>query len=336
MCNRWLLLIVAGALLLTSCNQANDITDTPTSTHSATTTKHPTATATSKDIPTSTSQPTQTPEPTPAKAQALPPGESIRANLFGLVPPDSLSVGYCDFQQIREDPEIESAFEAVPDVCSDLFSIPEGRVDQLIAFGRKPDDSTRAMMGIIYILYGEFADVTLPELVQEFEFEDLILQESQGFEYMVEEQGEPFNSAVMIMNESTIVWGEESGILAVIDTALGLNSPPLGDLGAVLPHVLTASVLKNCPKYEDLGCTALVIHALAKGTGSDLLLLQVYQFEDPDSAANTLDTIITDIESGNSIQFGSMKIRGDSITQEGRFIIVEDFLPMEDIGKVFE
>jgi hypothetical protein len=308
----------------------------PTGVPSVTATKRPTATTTPTDIPTGTHQPSQTPEPTPIKEQVLPSGDSIQVNLFGLVPPDSLSVGYCDFQLIMEDPELKSAFEAAPDVCSSLFSIPKGRVDQLISFGRKPDDSARVMMGIISILYGEFSDVTLPELVKGFEFDDLVLKEYQGFEYMVEEMGEPFNFAVMIMDESTIVFGEESGVLAVVDTALGLNSPHLVDMGAVLPPALTASVLSNCPKYEDLGCTGLVIHALAKGTNSDLLLLQVYQFEAPDLAANALDTIVADIESGTTIQFGSMKIKGDTITHEGRFIIIEDFLPFEDIGMVFE
>ena len=334
--NRWLFLMIAGILLLVGCSQAAEITDIPTSVPSATATKYPTAAATPTVKLTSTTQPTQTREPTPIKEQALPSGDSIQADLFGLVPPDSLSAGYCDFQMIREDPELKSAFEAVPDVCSDLFSIPGGRVDQLIAFGRKPDDSTQVMMGIIYILYGEFTDVTLPELVQEFGFEDLVLQEYQGFEYMVEEQGEPFSSAVMIMNKSTIVWGEVSGVMAIIDTALGLNSPHLADLGAVLPPVLTASVLRNCPQYEGLGCTALVIPALAQGIDSDLLLLQVYQFEDANLAANALETITADIESGNTTQFGSMKIRGDTITQDRRFIIIEDVLPIENIGSVFE
>lgn len=336
MVNRWLLLMMAGTVLLASCSQAAEMTAIPSGVPSTTTPKHPTATTAPTDLPTSTHQSSQTPEPTPIKEQVLPPGDSIQVNLFGLVPPDSLSAGYCDFQLIMEDPEIKSAFEAAPDVCPFLFSIPRGRVDQLISFGRKPDDSARVMMGILYILNGEFTDLTLSELVKEFEFEDLVLQEYQGFEYMVEEKGEPFNSAVMIMNESTIVFGEESGVLAVINTALGLNSPHLADLGAVLPPALTASVLSNCPKYEDLGCTGLVIHALAKGTSSDLLLLQVYQFEDPDLAANALDTIVSDIESGNTIQFGSMKMKGDTITNVGRFIIVEEFLPIEDIGMVFE
>jgi hypothetical protein len=328
--------MMAGALLLASCSQVAEVTKGPTGIPSVTITKQPSATTVPTDIPTSTHQPSQTPETTPTNGQILSSGDSIQVSLFSLVPPDSLSVGYCDFQRIMEDPALKSAFEATPDVCSSSFAIPNGRVDQLIAFGRKPDDSARVMMGIISILYGEFTDVTLPELVKEFEFEDMVLQEYQGFEYMVEEKGELFNSAVMIMNESIIVFGEESGVLAVINTALGLNSPHLADLGAVLPPTLTASVFIKCPRYEDLGCTGLVIHALAEGTSTDLLLLQVYQFEDPDLAANALDTIVADIESGNTIQFGSMKIKGDTITHEGRFIIVEEFLPIEDIGLVFE
>ncbi len=334
---RWILLMMAGMLLLIGCGQAAEETEIATSIPAATNTKQPTATTVPTDIPTSTPQPTQTPEPTPVKELAFPSGDSIQANLFGLVPPDSLSAGYCDFQRIRDDPDLISALELVPEICPFSFSpIPGGRVDQLIAFGRKPDDPARVTMGIIYILHGEFPELTLPALVQDLELEDLVLQEYQGFEYMVEEQGDPFNFAWMIMDESTIVFGEESGVRAAIDSALGLNSPHLADLGAALPPVFTASVLKNCPKYEELGCTALVIHALTQGPSPDLSLLQVYQFEDPDLAANAFDTIKADIESGDTIQFGSMKIKGETITQEGRFIIVEDSLPVEDLGKVFE
>jgi hypothetical protein len=161
--------------------------------------------------------------------------------LFGLVPPDALSAGYCNLQQIREDPDMNSAFESVPDVCPISFSpIPGGRVDRLISFGRAPDETERVRMAIIYVLYGAFQGVTLPGLAGEPWFEDLVLQEYQEFEVMVEEQGEPFNSAVLILDESTVVFGEASGVLAGLDTALGLNSPPLASLGGVLPPVLTA------------------------------------------------------------------------------------------------
>jgi hypothetical protein len=145
-------LLIAGTLLLAGCNQAVDMIEIPTSVTSVTATKYPTEVVTPRDIPTSTPQPAQTLEATPIKEQTLPSGDSIQAVLFGLAPPDSLSAGYCDFQMIREDPELKSAFAAVPNVCSDSFSIPNGRVDQLIAFGRRPDVSTRVMMGIIYVL----------------------------------------------------------------------------------------------------------------------------------------------------------------------------------------
>lgn len=191
-------------------------------------------------------------------------------------------------------------------------------------------------MGIVYILYGDFAKLILPELIREIGLEDPILQDYLGFVLMVEEQGEPFNSAVMIMDESTIVFGEETGVKSVLDTALGVKSSQLADLGAALPQVLIASVLNNCPKYENLGCTAVVNPGLVQGTSSDFSLLQVYQFEDLDLASSALDTILRDAESGNTIQIGSIKVDGDVITQEERFIFLEDPLPIEEISDLFE
>lgn len=336
MCNKWYLLIAASTLMLSSCSPKSDTVETPSIVPSATITTQPAATATLTVIPSPTSQPILTPEPIPTKAQTLTSADSIQINLFRLVPPDYLGAGYCNLGLIMEDPDLKSAFESIPNVCPFLGSqILGSSVDRMISFSKVPDDSTQVTMGIVYILYGDFAEITLPELIQENGLEDPILQDYQGFELMVEEQGEPFNSAAMIMDESTIVWGEETGVKAVLDTALGLKTSPLADLGAALPQVLVASVLNNCPKYENLGCTAVVLPGLAKVTSSDISLLQVYEFEDLDMAASALDTILTDAESGN-IQVGSIKIADDNITQDGRFIILEDLLPIEEIGDVFE
>lgn len=75
---------------------------------------------------------------------------------------------------------------------------------------------------------------------------------------------------------------------------------------------------------------------MALGTSSDLSLLQVYEFEDLDLAASDLDIILTDAESGNVTQTGRIKIGGDNVTQDGRFIVLEDLLPVEEIVGVFE
>ena len=337
MIKRWILMHMVGALLLVGCAQAVEMTDLPTSVPSATNTEQPTKTSNPTEIPTSTPQPTQTPEPTTSQERSSASGDSVQADLFGLVPPDALSIGYCDFQQIRADPDLVSAFELIPDICPILFSpIPGSQVDQSVSFSRRPDDSDRLMFGIIFIYVGDFSGVTLLDVVKDFLYEDPVLQEYQGVEVMVEEQAEPFDMAVTILDESTIIYGEQSGVLAALDAALSGVSSPLSELGAVLPPVPYASVLVNCPQYEALGCTGLVLYALAAGPGPDLTLLQVYQFEDPESAATALDTISADIESGLTVQFGSMKMKGETITQDGRFILVEDNLPVEDIGKLFE
>jgi hypothetical protein len=226
---------------------------------------------------------------------------------------------------------------SIPNVSPFLgWQILGSSVDRMISFSNVPDDPTSVMTSIIYVLSGDFAEVTLPELMQENEIENSVLQHYQGFELMVLEEGDPFNVAMTNMDESTIVWGEETGVKAVLDMALGLKSSPLADLGAILPQVLVASALNNCPQYEDLGCTAVVIQGLAQGTSSDLSLLQVYEFEDLDLAANALDIILTDAESGNITQAGRIKIGGDNVTQDGRFIVLEDLLPIEEIVGVFE
>lgn len=225
---------------------------------------------------------------------------------------------------------------SIPNVSPFLgWQILGSSVDRMISFSNVPDDPTSVMTSIIYVLSGDFAEVTLPELMQENEIKDSVLQDYQGFELMVLEEGDPFNVAMTIMDVSTIVWGEETGVKAVLDTALGLKSTPLDDLGAALPKVLWAGVFNNCPQYEDLGCTAMVVPGLAQGSNSDISLLHVYQFEDLDLAASALDTILTDVESGNITQTGSIKIVGDVITQDGRFIILEDLLSIEEIRDVF-
>jgi len=95
-------------------------------------------------------------------------------------------------------------------------------------------------------------------------------------------------------------------------------------------------VFNSCPQYEDLGCTAAVIQRLAQGTSSDLSLLQVYEFEDLDLVASDLDIILTDAESGNVTQTVRIKIGGDNVTQDGRFKVLEDLLPVEEIVGVFD
>jgi len=330
MWNKWSLLIMVGTLLLASCSQTKDITETPTGVPIASSIDEPATTATLA------SRSTQTLDLTPTNAQALTPAGPVQINLFRLVPPEFLGAGYCNLKQIMEDPDLRAAFEALPDVCPFLGSQILDNVDATISISALPAESTQTILGIVFILYGDFTEVTMPELLQAIEVEDPIPQDYQGFDLMVAEQGDPFTFAIVIMDESTIVFGEESGVKAILDTTSGLKSPPLADLGAALPQVVFASVLNNCPKYENLGCSAVVIQGLAQGTRAELSLLQLYQFEDLELAANALDTIFAGEEDEIKIQIGSIDIVGETITQDGRFIRVEGFLPIEDIGELFK
>jgi hypothetical protein len=111
---------------------------------------------------------------------------------------------------------------SIPNVGPFLgWQILGSSVDRMISFSNVPDDPTSVMMSNIYVLSGDFAEVTLPELMQENEIENSVLKDYQGFELMVLEEGDPFNVAMRNMDDSTIVWGEETGVKSVLDTALG-------------------------------------------------------------------------------------------------------------------
>ena len=300
-------LLSAGIFLLSSCSQSADFMEPATI------------------IPSNTNA---TPPPAP--------DDSTQINLFRMVPADFLGAGYYDLGLIMEDANLKTAFESVlfsPFQDSQLLN---SSTNGMISISRLPDDSTEGMMSIVYVLYGDFADISLLALVQESEFEEAAFQEYQGFELMVEEQGESLNYAMTIMDMSIIVFGEESGVRAVIDTALGVKPSPLTDMGAALPQVLMASIFNNCPQYEDLGCTVVVVPGLALATGSEISILHIYAFENPDQAASALESIKIDLESGNITQTGSIKISGETVTQEGRYIIVEDLIPIGEIGILFE
>lgn len=327
------LLIAASMVLLFSCSHTDDTMESASIVPSET----PAATATQVVNQSPTVQPTLTPELNPTEVQTLTPADSIQISLFRLVPPDFLGAGYTNLGLIMEDPDLKSAFDSIPSVSPFLGSqISGSQVDRMISFSTVPEDPEQATIGVVYILSGDFAEATLPELVQESSLSDPILIEYQGFEMMIEEDGEPFNSAYLILDQSTIVFGEETGVKAVVDTALGLESAPLADFGAALPQVFFASVFNHCPQYENLGCTAMVVPGLALGTRADISLLYVYEFEDIDMAGSALDTIYENIESGTIAQTGSIKIVPDRITQEGEFIILEDLISVEDIGDVLK
>lgn len=272
------------------------------------------------------SEPTQTPETV----------ASLQSRLFGLVAPDFLGAGYYDLGLIMADPDLNSSFEAIlfnPFQDSQLLG---SSIDGMVSFSQPAGDSAGAAMSIVHIFYGDFADIELAQLLLESEMDGAVLQVYQGFEMMVEEQVDPFNTAVVMMDEATLVIGEETGVKSVLDTAQGLAPAPLADLGAALPQLLMASVFNRCPQYEDLGCSAMIVPGLVQGSGSLVSFLHVYQFEEPGQAASALEIITGDAESGMITQTGSIKISGENITQDGRYVIIEEVLPAGEISAIFE
>ena len=263
-------------------------------------------------------------------------GDPIQSTLFRMVPGDFLGAGYTNLGLLEADPVVKSAFELVLDNPFQDSQTLSGRVDRMVAFSRIPDSPTEITMAIVFILYGDFSDVTLQQLIQENAFEDPVFQEYEGIELVVEEQGEPINFALTLIDGNFLVFGEESGVKAVLDTTLGSKPSSLADLGAALPEVLMASAFNTCPQYEDLGCTAAIVPGLAQGTGSDFSFLHVYEFEDHSSAKSALEIIQNNVESGDITQTGSVKISGDTITQDGRYIILEDLISIDEIGNVLE
>jgi hypothetical protein len=306
MCQKWFLLVLICTFLLTGCSQTSGTLETPAIIPSATITPPPSA-----------------------------PADSIQTSMLRLVPPGFLGAGYFDIGLIMGDPDLKSALVSVFTYPFQDSQILGERVDRMIGFSIFPSDPSQGTIRFVYILNGDFVGITLQELIQENELEDTVVQDYQGFE-LVEVQAESVIFALAIMDESTILFGEDTGVEAVLDTSLGLDTSPLSDLGAVLPPLFMASVFNNCPQYEALGCTAMVVPGLAQGTSSDISLLHVYEFEDPDQAASALDRIISDVESGNTTQTGSIKIVGDDVNQDGRYIILEDHLPAGKITDLFE
>jgi len=337
MCKELYLLFAASIFLLSSCSNTSESIETPIIVPSATTTFQPSATMTQTIIQSPTTQPTLTPGLKLTQAQTLTPPDSIQTYLLRLLPPNFLGAGYVNLELIMEDPDLIAVFEPIPSVGPLMdWQIMGKRVHRIISFSIMPEDPSQTAMGIIYILYGEFAEVSLPELVQESNLVDPILMDFQGFELMTEEHGDPFNSAYLILDPSTIVFGEESGVKAVLDNSLDLKSSPLYELSEMFPQVFYASVFNHCPLYKDLGCTEMVVPGLALGNSSIISYLHIYGFEDSDLATIAQGTIRENIESGITVQTGSMKIDSANISQEGRFIILENIISIDEISAVFE
>jgi len=319
------LTVITLTLLLANCSQPDAfVTSAPIDTTTMTPTPAPTV------IPAPTKTPTSTNTPTPISAE---PDDSAQVGMFRLIPPGFLSAGYCDVNKVREDPELKSVFEAVSGGCS-LSGEPDD-VDALMGISVLPSaaGSSGSTLPIATIRRGNFDREAMAEQLQE-DFAGAFLQEYQGVELAVIETEQGLRLASAFIDEATWVLGSEAAVKAVIDTAQDLTTPPLAEMGAALPRVFWAAVWARCD-YEAEGCTASVFVGLAKGPDGTITTIQLYQFENAEMAANALPAIRTGQEEGNS-QFGSVKIVGDTITQEGRFIKVEGALSIEDLSRMFE
>jgi hypothetical protein len=115
-----------------------------------------------------------------------------------------------------------------------------------------------------------------------------------------------------------------------------LTPPPHADLGAALTDAFIFTMMK-C-EYE--ACTAHVHISLTKGSEGPISMIQLYQFENAERAADALPEIRARQEEGILTFYGSgtnpVPIIGDSTTQEGRFIKIEGTIPVEDLPRMFE
>jgi hypothetical protein len=236
-------------------------------------------------------------------------------------------------KRVREDPELKSVFEAISGGCA--LSGERDDVDALMGVSMLPSaaGSSGISLPIATIRRGNFDMEAMAEQLQE-DFAGALIQDYLGVEVAVLETEQGLRLASAFIDEATWVLGSEAVVKAVIDTAQDLTTPHLAEMGAALPRVFWAAVWASCD-YEAEGCTASVFVGLAKGPEGSISTIQLYQFENAEMAADALPAIKARQEEGIS-QFGSVKIVGDTITQEGRFVKVEGVLPMEDLSRMFE
>ncbi len=352
--------IILSGILLISCGPSTEqqaSTSVVMTTAAATITPIPTSTPTSTTTPTATS----TPKPISTASDT-----SVQVDMFRLVPSDFLSATYLDMKTIREDPDLKSVFEAGPNGFP-LSGIPED-VDAsltLVLQSSVSADSTGITISAVTILRGNFDREAIPEdipvdlagilwaftiaaeqirsgnfdseVLPEYISENLAIvsfQDYQGVGITVIELGPDLEYTSAFIDEATWVFGQEEGVKAYLDSAKGLTTAPLADLGAALPHVFFAMLGSSC-EYET--CTAQVMVGLVKGPEGPISTFRLYQFENAEMAADTLPEIRKDQEDGlDKISMGSVDIIVDTITQEGRFVKLEGAFPIEDLSRMFE
>jgi hypothetical protein len=236
-------------------------------------------------------------------------------------------------KRILEDPDLKSVFEAVSGGCP--LSGESDDVATMMGVSVMPSaaGSSGITIPIATIRRGSFDRESMAEQLQE-DFAGALIEDYQGIEVTVIETAQGLRLASAFVDEATWVLGSEEVVKAVIDTAQSLSPPPLAELGAALPRVFWAAAWARCD-FEAQGCTASVSVGLDKGPEGTISMIQLYQFENAEMAAAALPAIRTRQEEEIST-FGSVRIFGDTFSQEGRFIKVVGTLPVEDISRMFE
>lgn len=291
------------------------------------------AAATSTPLPTSTLAPTSTPYPTSTPALIfLDPASPLQIEMFSLIPPGFTSASYFDMALIKEDPGLMMAFEShltnffFMDFIEDIDAIVGVVVPATVKF-----DSSGFVISYTSIYRGNFDQ----DAIRNHEmFSGASTRNYRGVEISTKEQESGLSVASAFLDETTWLFNNEGGVMAVIDMVKDLTAPPLADLGAALPRVFFAMMYGFCD-YDF--CDTSVILSLAKRPDGTISTIQLYQFENAEMAAEALPAMMAQQEAGEMIQnIGSLTISGDHIKQEGRFVLVEGTLPVEEIHRLFE
>lgn len=291
------------------------------------------AAATNTPLPTSTLSPTSTPIPTSTPALPfLDPASPLQIEMFSFIPSGFISASYCDMALIKEDPDLMMALESFTTNLAYGDSIED--IDAAAAFvvpATMKLDSSGVGISWTSIYRGNLDQDAIMNQVMS---SGASTRDYRGVEITTKELESGFTVASAFLDETTWLENNEGGVMAVIDMVRDQTVPPLADLGATLPRVFFVMMYGFC-QYDY--CDTSVIISLAKRPDGTISAIQLYQFENAEMAADALPAIMVQQEAGEMIQnIGSLTISGDYVTQEGRYIMIEGTLPVEDIHRLFE
>jgi hypothetical protein len=267
--------------------------------------------------------------PSPEERAPTPP-----ADLIHLIPSDFTAASYFDMKYLRENSDLNLPDHTGQNFCAALAS-PEN-VDEVLGLVLPSTISADSGIQItaVTICRGNFDEETIME---QDDYPVTSTQKYKGFELSIFDLGSDLQMTSTFLDETTWVLSmKDAGVKAVIDYANSLATPPFADLGAALTDAFIFTMMK-C-EYE--ACTAHVHISLTKGSEGPISMIQLYQFENAERAADALPEIRARQEEGILTFYGSgtnpVPIIGDSTTQEGRFIKIEGTIPVEDLPRMFE